>query len=110
MILWWEKRRLVYNILIIGLSVFSLYSYWDYPMRKIIGNEQVIINTIVFIFGANLFYTLSWGLGIINYHITGKTYISSKKRRWILFILGTIFSLIWTSLNFTIEFDVLFAD
>ncbi|EPR71719.1 hypothetical protein ADIWIN_3166 [Winogradskyella psychrotolerans RS-3] len=53
MILWWEKRRLIFNVLIIGLSVFSIYSYWDYPMRSIIGSNQIIRNAIIFIFGAN---------------------------------------------------------
>jgi len=109
MIIWWEKRRLIYNVLIIALSIFSMYSYWDYPMRTMIGSEQIIINAIVFVLGANLFYTLGWGSGIISYYRIDKTYVSSNRKRWILFTLGTIFSLILTNWNFVIEFDVLFA-
>jgi hypothetical protein len=110
MIIWWERKRLIYNILILGLSIFSMYSYWDYPMRHIKGSQQIILNSTVFIIVANLFYTLSWISGAFVYYATNKTLISDRKKRWILFILGTIFSLFWTNLNFVIEFDVLFAD
>jgi hypothetical protein len=109
MIIWWEKRRLIYNVLVIALSIFSIYSYWDYPMRTVIGSEQIIINAIVFVLGANLFYTLSWGSGIISYYSIDKKYASSNRKRWIFFTLGTIFSLILTNWHFVIEFDVLFA-
>jgi hypothetical protein len=109
MILWWEKKRIIYNILIVALSIFSIYSYWDYPMRSIIGNKQIILQAIVFVIGANLGYTISWMSGVVYYYATNKTYISSKRKRWILFILGAIFSLLWTNWFYLILFDVLFA-
>lgn len=78
-------------------------------MRAIIGEQQIIINAIVFVFGANLFYTLSWISGMLYYYYHDKKYISNTTKRWMLFILGTLFSLMWTSFNFALEFDVLFA-
>lgn len=109
MILWWEKRRLIYNVLIIAIFIYCMYSYWNYPMKTIIGEQQNIINAIVFVFGVNLFYTLSWISRMLYYYYHDKKYISSTTKRWVLFILGTPFSLLWTSLNFSLEFDVLFA-
>jgi hypothetical protein len=109
MIVWWERKRLIYNVLITAFSIFCLYSFWDYPMRKIIGDQQVIINTIAFIFGANLLYTFSWVSGVINYFFLNKNYISSKRRRWTFFTIGTVFSLFLLQMHFVIEFDILFA-
>lgn len=108
MILWWEKKRLIYNVLIIGLSIFLMYDFWDYPMRSIIGTRQIVWNTIVFVLGANLFYTSGWGLGVISHYLF-KTNGLNNTGRWILFVLGTLFSLVWTIIYFVVEFDVLFA-
>ncbi|NQY31062.1 MAG: hypothetical protein HRT69_16545 [Flavobacteriaceae bacterium] len=108
-ILWWEKRRVIYNVLIVGLSIFSIYSYWDYPMRTIKGGDQIIIDAIVFIFGANLLYTMGWGFDILMPCLFKEKGLTNKSK-WFLFILGTLFSLAWTNSYFLIEFDVLFAD
>lgn len=108
MILWWEKRRLIYNVFLIGFSALLIYNFWDYPMRTIIGSEQIISNAIVFVFGANLFYSLGWGLEILRHNLY-KANGLNKNKRWTLFTLGTFFSLIWTNQYFVIEFDVLFA-
>ncbi|MDX2360861.1 MAG: hypothetical protein QNK23_08650 [Crocinitomicaceae bacterium] len=108
MIVWWEKKRLIYNIFIIGLSVFLMYDFWDYPMRSIKGSGQIIMNAILFVFTANVFYTLGWGLGVVSHYLF-KSKGLNNTGRWILFILGTLFSLVWTNLNFVFEFDVLFA-
>ena len=106
---WWEKRRVIYNLLIIGLTVFSVYSYWDYPMRNTIGSEEVIINAFSFILVANLLYTAGW-VSEIYLRFLFKFKGFSTNIRWILFVLGTALSLIWTNFYFVIMFDVLFAD
>lgn len=108
MILWWEKRRLIYNALIIGLSTYLIYDFWDYPMRAMKGGAEIIINSIIFIFGANLFYTLGWGIGVIGIRFF-KSKGLTNTGRWIVFIIGTIFSLVWTNFHFVMEFDVLFV-
>ncbi|MBU2927290.1 hypothetical protein [Winogradskyella psychrotolerans] len=108
-ILWWEKKRPIYNALIMTLSIFLIYSFWDYPMRKIIGGTQIILETLIFIFGANVCYSFSWILGIGNHYVF-KAKSTSQTFKWILFILGTILSLIWTNFHFVLKFDVLFAN
>jgi len=108
-IIWWKKRRLIFNALIIALSVFLIYSFWDYPMRKIIGGNQIILEAFIFIFGANLCYTFGWIFGIANHYVF-KTKHTSNTMKWILFSLGTILSLIWTNFHFVFKFDILFAD
>ena len=109
MIIWWEKKRLIYNALIIGLSVFFIYNFWDYPLRLKIGTSEIIWDTLVFVIVANLFYTSSWGLGIISHYVF-KTKGLNNVGKWVLFVLGTLFSLVWTSIYFIFLFDVLFAD
>lgn len=109
MILWWEGKRLVYNILLIGLSTLLLYSYWNYPAKTIIGSDKIVLSSIFFVLGANLLYTLSWISGVIVFYISQKTILSSKRKRWILFILGTVFTLLWTNLKYALQFDVFFA-
>jgi hypothetical protein len=106
---WWEKKRLIYNGVIIGFSVFLMYSFWDYPMRSIIGTYQVIWNAIVYIIIANLFYTSSWGLELFRIYVL-KTNGLSNNSKWVIFVLGALFSLLCTNINFVLEFDVLFAD
>ena len=108
MIQWWEKRRVIYNIIIIGLSVFLIYDFWDYPWRRIVGGHIIIFDAFKFIFIANAFYTLSWGVGALAYYTFKYTGLSNIGR-WILFSLGTFFSIILTDLYFVFEFDVLFA-
>jgi hypothetical protein len=108
MIIWWEKRRIIYNIIIIGLSAFLMYDFWDYPWRKIVGGVTIILEAIVFIFIANAFYTLSWGFGVLRHNLF-KTKGLHKTGRWILFILGTGISIVITNMYFVIAFDVLFA-
>lgn len=108
MIVWWEKKRIIYNVIIIGLSVFLMYDFWDYPWRKIVGSQNVIIDAIKFIFIANVFYSLSWGLGVLSHYLF-KTKGLNKTGRWILFVLGIFISVVITDLYFVFAFDVLFA-
>jgi hypothetical protein len=108
MIMWWEKRRIIYNILIVGLSIFLIYDFWDYPWRKIVGGNIIIFEAVLFLIIANVFYSLGWGIGVLA-HYMFKTNGLSITWRWIIFVLGTLFSIIITDLYFVFAFDVLFA-
>lgn len=108
MILWWEKRRVIYNVLILGLSALLLYDFWDYPWRKIVGGQIIILDAIQFIVILNVFYTSSWGLGVVSHYLF-KTKGLNSRGRWILFVLGTLASIVITDFYFVFAFDVLFA-
>lgn len=109
MILWWEKRRIIYNILIVGLSIFLIYNFWDYPMRMIIGGNKIILDGVILTLVLNAFYTLAWIFGALS-HVLFKTGGSINALRWVLFILGTLFSLIMINFFYVFAFDVLFAN
>lgn len=108
MIQWWEKKRLIYNLIIVSLSIFLIYSFWDYPARKIIGGFTLIVEGFVFIIMANVFYCLSWALGVAG-HYAYKRRGSTIAGRWFYFIIGMLFSILATNLYFAMQFDVLFA-
>lgn len=77
-------------------------------MKTINGELNIILNSILFIFGANIFYTLGWATEVVFLRAY-KIDRFSNIMRWILFLIGTFISLIWTNMHYAIEFDVLFA-
>lgn len=86
-----------------------MYDFWDSPWRKIVGGQAIILDAIIFIFTANVFYCLSWGGGAVSHYLF-KTNGLNGTGRWILFVLGTLISIVITDVYFVFAFDVLFAD
>ncbi|WP_053990655.1 hypothetical protein [Mangrovimonas sp. TPBH4] len=78
-------------------------------MRSILGEDVIVKDAIVFVIGANLCYTLSWLLEMVYQGFHDGVKYSSHRVRWALFILGSMFSMVWTNYYFVIGFDVLFA-
>lgn len=107
-ILWWEKKRLIFNLLIIGFSAFLIYSFWDYPMRSIIGSGAIITKAVLLILFMNLCYTIGWGVELLA-HLLIKSEPFNNSLKWFLFGLGTLMSLVLINFYFAMEFDVLFA-
>ena len=108
MLRWWEKRRIVYNLILFPGTALILWSMWDY-VGNTMSIDQVILQTILGLFTCNLFYTIAWIGGVLRIKYLGGYSLSSQSR-WILFSLGTIFTLIAIYLYFTYALDVLFAD
>lgn len=109
MILWWEKRRIIYNVILIGFSIFLMDAFWDYPLRKIVGTRQIILDAIYFVIGMNICYSIFWIFGVVGYFMF-KSHGLSNRARWVTFVVGTLFSIVITNLFFVFAFDVLFAD
>ncbi|NOQ71746.1 MAG: hypothetical protein GQ574_07090 [Crocinitomix sp.] len=107
-ILWWEKKRWIYNLLIIAVTSLVVYDFWEFPMRGIIGGNQIVFEAFLIVLGANLFYALGWGLELTAHYI-----LSSKClhpiARWSLFILGTLATFFMIAMYFTLRLDVIFA-
>lgn len=65
---WWERMRIWYNVIIVGMLVTSFffvrygssYNYWRVT-------ERVIVLAIYLVI-ANLFYCLGWGLDLLFRH------------------------------------------
>lgn len=107
-ILWWEKKRWLYNVLTISGMMFLIYDFWDYPMRGIIGERQIILEAFIIVIGVNVFYALGWILELaVQYFFKAKGL--HPIARWSLFVLGTISTFFMLSIFYGLKFDVLFA-
>jgi magnesium-transporting ATPase (P-type) len=63
-ILWWELRRILYNIIVLIAGIISLFLMLFFASNKIKleAGEDFIepISFIIFAFLSNVFYTLGW--------------------------------------------------
>lgn len=94
---WWERMRIVYNIIIIGIIATSFffvrsgYSY-GYSYRRV--TERIIVLGIYLVI-VNLFYCLGWGLDLLLRHYF-KTKGFGKGLNISLFVLGTLLVALFT--------------
>jgi hypothetical protein len=90
-ILWWEKKRLYYNIAVGLTGVLGCISNWD-----IFESHSIIYAFCIFLYGllANICYTLGWA-SEIYFQIFISKYMDLKieNYRVALFIIGTLFSM-----------------
>ena len=89
---WWESKRLLYNLsLIIGAFIAYLVTCTS-------SREFSIVLSIIWFFGANVFYTMSWSFELLFFKFYGKYPFNEAKRK-VLFVIGTLFSIWWTALG-----------
>ncbi|MCT4560367.1 MAG: hypothetical protein N4A41_03240 [Crocinitomicaceae bacterium] len=108
-ILWWERKRIFFNLLVLGVLIYQLVTLWHYPMRAIIGSYRVLFNAFIYFLTVNLLYSLGTGLEFIMHYFFASSGLNSRTR-WALFLLGTLLSLFLTATYVVLEFDVLFSD
>lgn len=108
MVRWWEKKRYIYNAILVLSSTLTLYSLWDYT-GPMLSKSETIIQAIWWVFLCNVLYTSAWAGGILKYYYIG-SYPLSPTSRWVLFGLGSLFSIILIYIEFIFALDVLFAD
>lgn len=101
MVAWWEDRRPYYNYAVLFSMVIPMIIYWKGLMMfgVIIG----IIESIIVLFIANMFYSLGWGVEIFFRHHRGIDFWSGRTRKT-LFIIGMVFSI---ALTFFMYFSTL---
>lgn len=89
---WWESKRLLYNLaLIVG-------AFFAYLITCTSSREFSLVDSIIWFFGANLFYTMSWVFELLFYKFYGKYPFNRTSRKTII-VLGTLFSIWWTCLG-----------
>jgi hypothetical protein len=108
MVQWWEKKRYIYNAILILSTTFTLYTMWDYT-GNILTKKEAVMHGIWLIILCNIYYTLAWVGGILHHHYL-QGYPLSVTSRWVLFSLGSLFSILVIEFDFTIALDVLFAN
>ena len=91
-ITWWERKRLVYNIITLFGALLVIFGRGEVPNG--ISSYKDFVIVFYWLFGANVFYTFGWGFeAILNYYF--KTPFFGKTTRTLCFFLGAFFSLVW---------------
>ncbi len=106
MVTWWEKKRYIYNAILLLFTSLILYSLWDYTGPTLSPSEAVI-QALWFVVLGNICYTIGWAGGILR-HYYFQSYPLPISGRWILFSLGSVFSIISIYLFYVFALDVLF--
>lgn len=92
---WWERKRIIYNLVIIFVQITIALNEWIGVLRW--GISDVLIGSALFLLIANGFYTFGWALEFLIQH-----YFSGFKQkpihRLLLFILGLLFSVFVTGI------------
>jgi hypothetical protein len=107
-LLWWEKKRWLYNLFICFWIVFINIENWDYPMREIIGTKTIILENFYLLIACNIAYAAGWALELFFFYFLSKQTFHVIFK-WVLFVLGTLFSLFIILFYLGFLFDVLFA-
>jgi hypothetical protein len=100
-IVWWEKRRIVFNLavlaagLVSGLAIELIGSRLAQPGEDVEEPLGIIVGVIVYAVAANAFYTLGWITEILW---SGGDSARTEAIRPKVFRLGVIFSIVLTLL------------
>lgn len=92
---WWERKRFIYNLVIIFVQVIIALDYWNGVLRW--GISDVLIGSAFFLLIANGFYTFGWALEFLINHYFSRFKLKPI-HRWLILILGLAFSIFVTSI------------
>ncbi len=90
---WWESKRWIFNILIILSLVIAFY--FGYSEVDFCWSSYETIGIIKWLLGVNLFYSLGILAELFDWYYF-KNRIGIIKFRLTLFLVGTLFSCLWT--------------
>jgi hypothetical protein len=94
-ILWWEKRRIIYNLIVGIMGIISLILFLTYMLKSghwkpVVESVEPLALVLAFVQIINLFYTLGWIVELILWVIS----VRRLKIGPLLFITGTSASII----------------
>lgn len=92
---WWESKRLIYNIAVGLFGVFGIYD--GLPRVEYFWTIDDSIGIIFWAIGANILYSLGTLLELFDWYYL-KNKLRIKRFRMLFFIVGLLFSCIWTLL------------
>lgn len=87
-VLWWERRRLVYTLILLGGVLQSIFM----EGQGHLDNGELLLLVGFYLFMANLCYCLGWGSELLLW-VYGKIFFRGRQ---LLFIIGTLLSLALT--------------
>lgn len=96
-VLWWEKRRLLYNLVLLAVGIYSITTYWDqfalYASDP--ADDGIFPGPMPIAYGimANVCYTFGWMLESVIFIRLKRRKLPSGQP---LFAIGLIFSVLLT--------------
>jgi len=107
MVRWWERKRLIYNLIIVPMTILTLFVLWE-DVGVAINEKALLFDAFWMLVWSNVLYTSGWVGGILRRYYLG-SYPLSNSGRWFLFILGTIFSVLVLEVRFSTLVSPLFV-
>lgn len=88
---WWERYRLIYNVLLVVVEVLIIVIYWK-GMHNY-GFDFALAHMILFNFSANAFYCFGWGFEMfLGYYY--EWFAKNDGIRTLLLVSGVLISLL----------------
>ena len=101
---WWEGKRIWFNVVVFGFLLIQWFLVGGMP--NVYLSKSPYINIVVWIIGANIFYSVGWILEVYLTYLKERLNLKLDsflellaKSRIILFLLGTLASVFWTWVN-----------
>ena len=91
---WWERKRLIFNLILIGVEILIISFFWRGAIEFGIGNT--IFWSIAYTIVANIFFSIGWGISVLIDYYNLKFLKNIEKLRMLFFILGILFSIFLT--------------
>ena len=91
---WWERKRLIFNLILIGVEILIISFFWRGAIEFGIGNT--IFWSIAYTIAANIFFSIGWGISVLIDYYNLKFLKNIEKLRMLFFILGILFSIFLT--------------
>ena len=91
---WWERRRFIFNLILIGVEILIISFFWRGAIEFGIGNT--IFWSIAYTIAANLFFSIGWGISVLINYYNLKFLKNIEKLRMLFFIVGILFSIFLT--------------
>ena len=91
---WWERKRFVFNLILIGVEILMILFFWKGAIQFGIG--YTIFWSIAYTIVANIFFSIGWGISVLIDYYNLKFLKNIEKLRMLFFILGILFSIFLT--------------
>jgi len=91
---WWERKRFLYNLIIVGLELAIISFFWEGTKR--FGIQNAIFGSIAYTVVANIFYSMGWGINVLAYYYKLDFLKTLDKLKLFFFIMGLSVSIVVT--------------
>ena len=96
---WWEKKRIWYNLIMLVFAVWQIIK--EEPDTF---SFDETIGVIIYGLGANILYSIGILIELLDEYYL-KTFFKLKRFRWFFLIIGTLFSVLYTTLQIKIYYN-----